>query len=67
MQSINNAIKKALLEKGIDVQAEYNKAANKLCKINIPPNKISKRNHIHKGILHKDYVIQKPTRKVNDE
>ena len=67
MQSINNAIKKALLEKGIDVQAEYNKAANKLCKINIPPNKISKRNHIHKGILHKDHVIQKSTRKVNDE
>ena len=41
--------------------------ANKLCKINIPPNKISKRNHIHKGILHKDHVIQKSTRKVNDE
>ena len=67
MFEINKAIKKALAEKGIDVQAEYNKVANKLCKISIPPNKISKRNHIHKGILHKDHLIQKPTRKVNDE
>jgi len=67
MFEINKAIKKALAEKDIDVQAEYNKVANKLCKINIPPNKISKRNHIHKGILHKDHLIQKSTRKVNDE
>jgi hypothetical protein len=67
MFEINKAIKKALAEKGIDVQAEYNKVANKLCKISIPPNKISKRNHIHKGILHKDHLIQKSTRRVNDE
>jgi hypothetical protein len=68
MFEINKAVKKALAEKGIDVQNEYNKATNeRVCIISIPPNKGSKRNYLHKGILHKDHIIQKSTGKENNE
>jgi len=68
MFRIGDAVKKALAEKGIDVQAEYNKASNeRVCGVNIPPNRGSKRNHLHKGILHKDHIIQKPLRKEENE
>jgi len=68
MFKIDDAVKKALAEKGIDVQAEYNKASNeRVCGVNIPPNKVSKRNHLHKGILHKDHIIQKSTGKEDNE
>jgi len=68
MFKIDDAVKKALAEKGIDVQNEYNKASNeRVCGVNIPPNKVSKRNHLHKGILHTDHIIQKPMRKEEHE
>ena len=68
MFSINDAVKKALAEKGIDVQAEYNKASNeRVCGVNIPPSRGSKRNQLHKGILHKDHIIQKTIRKEENE
>ena len=51
MDAIYNAVKKALAEKGIDVQSEYNKSAKNLCGVNIPPNKTKSRKHIHKGIM----------------
>lgn len=59
MDAIYNAVKKALAEKGIDVQSEYNKSAKNLCGVNIPPNKTKSRKHIHKGILHSDHIILK--------
>lgn len=68
MYKINDAVKKALAEKGIDVQSEYNKASNeRVCGVNIAPNKGKKRNNLHKGILHKDHIIQKQLGKKDNE
>ena len=68
MFRIGDVVKKALAEKGIDVQAEYNKASNeRVCGVNIPPNKGSGRDYIHRGIFHKDHIIQKTIGKEKDE
>jgi hypothetical protein len=65
MDEIAKAVKKALANKGIDVQNEYNKIgkSGKLMGANIPPNRTRNRSHIHKGILHKDHNIEKPVTK----
>ena len=65
MDIIAKAVAAALAKKGIDVQGEYTKISkgDRFCTVNIPPNRGSKRNHVHKGVLHTDHIIQKSTTK----
>ena len=69
MDIIAKAVAEALAKKNIDVQGEYTKACKggRLCGKNIPPNKGSGRDYIHRGILHSDHIIKQPTtNKKND-
>lgn len=65
MDMLAKAVAEALAKKGIDVQGEYTKASrgSRLCGKNIPPNKGSGRDYIHRGILHSDHIIEQPTTK----
>ena len=65
MDMLAKAVAEALAKKVIDVQDEYNKACkgSSLCGKNIPPNKGSGRDYIHRGILHTDHIIEQPTTK----
>ena len=65
MDMLAKAVAEALAKKGIDVQGEYTKACkgSRLCGKNIPPNKGSGRDYIHRGISHTDHIIEQPTTK----
>ena len=64
MDIIAKAVAEALAKKNIDVQGEYTKAArrSRLCGKNIPIGS-SKRNIMHKGVMHTDHTIEQPTTK----
>jgi hypothetical protein len=69
MDMLAKAVAEALAKKNIDVQGEYTKACkgSRLCGKNIPMGNPNKRNILHKGILHKDHIIEQPTtNKKND-